>query len=161
MSRFIIDTDIIEMECLNVVHPRRGSRLRSRVTLFLGDHLLYWKSQRQALVAWSATEAEVEATAIAFQDGLKLHAVLSELVGSQVPVAIALATTTAAATSYQLQQLLQHTRLIAITKQPSPPRPEAVSVSSAPTIKERFGKAIRLSQFSTPLKLVQHLFCQT
>ena len=41
-----------------------GSRSRSGVALFLGDHLLYWKSQRQALVAWSATEAEVEATAI-------------------------------------------------------------------------------------------------
>ena len=66
MSRLIIDTDTIETECLNIVHPRQGSRLRSRVTLFLGDHLLYWKSQRQALVAWSATEVEVEATAIAF-----------------------------------------------------------------------------------------------
>ena len=33
-------------------------------------------------MAWSATEAEVEATAIAFQDGLKLHAVVSELVDS-------------------------------------------------------------------------------
>ena len=66
MSRLIIDTDTIETECLNIVHPRQGSRARSRVTLFLGDHLLYWKSQRQALVAWSATEVEVEATAIAF-----------------------------------------------------------------------------------------------
>ena len=63
-----------------------GSRSRSGVALFLGDHLLYWKSQRQALVAWSATEAEVEATAIAFQDGLKLHAVVSELVDSKVPI---------------------------------------------------------------------------
>ena len=63
-----------------------GSRSRSGVALFLGDHLLYWKSQRQALVAWSATEAEVEATAIAFQDGLKLHAVISELVDGTVPI---------------------------------------------------------------------------
>ena len=47
---------------------------------------MYWKSQRQALVAWSATEAEVEATAIAFQDGLKLHAVISELVDGTVPI---------------------------------------------------------------------------
>ncbi|OLP85945.1 Retrovirus-related Pol polyprotein from transposon TNT 1-94 [Symbiodinium microadriaticum] len=63
-----------------------GSRSRSGVALFLGEHLLYWKSQRQALVAWSATEAEVEATAIGFQDGLKLHAVISELVDGAVPI---------------------------------------------------------------------------
>ena len=37
-------------------------------------------------MAWSATEAEVEATAIAFQDGLKLHAVVSELVDSKVQI---------------------------------------------------------------------------
>ncbi|CAE7837310.1 unnamed protein product [Symbiodinium sp. CCMP2592] len=58
-----------------------GARSRSGVALFLGSHLLYWRSQRQALVAWSATESELEAMAIAFQDGLKLHAVIAELSG--------------------------------------------------------------------------------
>ena len=33
------------------------ARSRSGITLFLGDHLICWKSQRQSLVAWSATEA--------------------------------------------------------------------------------------------------------
>ncbi|CAE7548918.1 RE1 [Symbiodinium sp. CCMP2592] len=59
-----------------------GARSRSGVALFLGSHLLYWKSQRQALVAWSATESELEAMAIAFQDGLKLHAVIAELLNN-------------------------------------------------------------------------------
>ncbi|CAE7816426.1 unnamed protein product [Symbiodinium sp. CCMP2592] len=58
-----------------------GARSRSGVALFLGSHLLYWRSQRQGVVAWSATESELEAMAIAFQDGLKLHAGIAELSG--------------------------------------------------------------------------------
>ena len=58
-----------------------GARSRTGVTLFLGDHLICWKSQRQSLVAWSATESELEATAIAFQDGVKLHATLQAILG--------------------------------------------------------------------------------
>ena len=41
-----------------------GARSRSGIAMFLGDHLVYWKSQRQSIVAWSATESEIEATAV-------------------------------------------------------------------------------------------------
>ena len=37
-----------------------GARSRSGIALFLGNHLLSWKSQRQSIVAWSATESEIE-----------------------------------------------------------------------------------------------------
>ena len=56
-----------------------GARSRSGTALFLGDHLVYWKSQRPSIVAWSATESEIEATAVAIQEGIKLHAVIEEL----------------------------------------------------------------------------------
>ncbi|CAE7683973.1 unnamed protein product [Symbiodinium sp. CCMP2592] len=47
-----------------------GARSRSGVALFLGDHLVYWKSQRHSIVAWSATASEIEATAVAIQEGI-------------------------------------------------------------------------------------------
>ncbi|CAE7437089.1 RE1 [Symbiodinium sp. CCMP2592] len=61
-----------------------GARSRSGVALFLGDHLVYWKSQRQSIVAWSATESEIEATAVAIQEGIKIHAVLEELFACKI-----------------------------------------------------------------------------
>ena len=63
-----------------------GARSRSGVALFLGNHLLYWKSQRQSIVAWSATESEIEATAVAIQDGIKLHAVIEELLAGKIHI---------------------------------------------------------------------------
>ena len=63
-----------------------GARSRSGIALFLGNHLLSWKSQRQSIVAWSATESEIEATAIAIQEGIKLHAVLEELLAVKIHI---------------------------------------------------------------------------
>ncbi|CAE7400820.1 RE1, partial [Symbiodinium sp. CCMP2456] len=63
-----------------------GARSRSGIALFLGEHLLLWKSQRQSIVAWSATESEIEATTGAMQEGIKLHAVIEELLGSKIRV---------------------------------------------------------------------------
>ena len=63
-----------------------GARSRSGVALLFGSHLVGWKSQRQALVAWSATEAELDATALAFQDGIKLLATLESIMGEKLRV---------------------------------------------------------------------------
>ena len=59
---------------------------RSGIALFLGDHLLYWKSQRQSIVAWSAAESEIEATAVAIQEGVKLHAVIEEMLACKIHI---------------------------------------------------------------------------
>ncbi|CAE7371500.1 RE1 [Symbiodinium natans] len=61
-----------------------GARSRTGYAIFMGDHLISWRSQRQALVAWSATEAELEATATVVQDGAKFQETLSELVGHKL-----------------------------------------------------------------------------
>ena len=61
-----------------------GARSRSEIALFLGDHLVCWKSQRQSIVAWSATESEIEATAVAIQEGIKLHAVIEEFLACKM-----------------------------------------------------------------------------
>ena len=63
-----------------------GARSRSGVALMFGSHLVGWKSQRQALVAWSATEAELDATALAFQDGIKLLATLESILRTKLKV---------------------------------------------------------------------------
>ena len=63
-----------------------GSRSRSGIAIMFGKHLVGWKSQRQALVAWSATEAELDATALAFQDGVKLLATLESILGEKLNV---------------------------------------------------------------------------
>ena len=63
-----------------------GARSRSGVALMFGSHLVGWKSQRQALVAWSATEAELDATALAFRDGIKLLATLESILGTKLKV---------------------------------------------------------------------------
>ncbi|CAE7033277.1 RE1 [Symbiodinium sp. CCMP2592] len=63
-----------------------GARSRSGIALFLGDHLVYWRSQRQSIVAWSATESEIEATAAAIQEGIKIHAVLEELLACKIHI---------------------------------------------------------------------------
>ncbi|CAE7250990.1 RE1 [Symbiodinium sp. CCMP2592] len=63
-----------------------GARSRSGMALFLGDHLVYWRSQRQSIVAWSATESEIEATAAAIQEGIKIHAGLEELLACKIHI---------------------------------------------------------------------------
>ncbi|CAE7493824.1 unnamed protein product [Symbiodinium sp. CCMP2592] len=42
------------------------------------------RSGGQTIVAWSATESEIEATAVAFQEGIKIHAVLEELFACKI-----------------------------------------------------------------------------
>ena len=58
-----------------------ASRSRTGVIILWGDHLISWKSQRQALTAWSAFEAEVDASATTCQT---LKILLEQVVSAPV-----------------------------------------------------------------------------
>lgn len=61
-----------------------ASRSRTGVVIQWGEHILCWKSQRQALTAWNAFEAEVDAGATTCQNGVPLKALLEQVVGAHV-----------------------------------------------------------------------------
>ena len=58
-----------------------ASRSRTGVVVKWGDHILAWKSQRQSLTAWSAFEAEVDASATTFQTGVPVKVMLEKVTG--------------------------------------------------------------------------------
>ena len=61
-----------------------ASRSRTGVVIKWGDHVLSWKSQRQALTAWSAFEAEVDAGASACQVGVPVKILLQKVLGQPI-----------------------------------------------------------------------------
>ena len=61
-----------------------ASRSCTGVIILWGDHLISWKSQRQALTAWSAFEAEVDASATTCQTGVPLKILLEQVVSAPV-----------------------------------------------------------------------------
>lgn len=61
-----------------------ASRSRTGVVIKWGDHVLSWKSQRQALTAWSAFEAEVDAGASACQVGIPVKILLQKVLGQPI-----------------------------------------------------------------------------
>ena len=61
-----------------------ASRSRTGMVIQWGEHILAWKSQRQALTAWSAFEAEVDAGATTCQNGTPLKTLLEKVVGKPV-----------------------------------------------------------------------------
>ena len=61
-----------------------ASRSRTGVIILWGDHIISWKSQRQALTAWSAFEAEVDASATTCQTGVPLKMLLEQVVSAPV-----------------------------------------------------------------------------
>ena len=61
-----------------------ASRSRTGVVIKWGDHILSWKSQRQALTAWSAFEAEVDSGASACQVGVPVKVLLQKVLGKPI-----------------------------------------------------------------------------
>ena len=61
-----------------------ASRSRTGVVVKFGEHVLAYKTQRQSLTAFSAFEAEVEASATAYQVGTQVKSFVEKFLGAEV-----------------------------------------------------------------------------